>query len=70
MLRDGKDITLPNWFWPSSISAAATSLLLGLLHYDPSVRFTASEAVNHPWCTGSFIIDSLNKNLLYNVLFL
>ena len=53
-VRDGrsKDLTLPAWFFPPSISPLAGSLILQLIHIDPQQRCTASEALRHPWSTG------------------
>jgi hypothetical protein len=50
--KDGKDVMVPSWFWPNNISPLVGSLLVGLLHYDPLQRLTASEAARHPWCLG------------------
>ena len=53
-VRDGraKDLILPGWFFPPSISPLAGSLILALIHVDPQQRFTAAEALRHPWSTG------------------
>lgn len=48
----GKEITLPGWFFPPSITPLAGSLILSLIHIDPQQRCTASEALKHPWSTG------------------
>ena len=48
----GKEITLPGWFFPPSISPLAGSLILSLIHIDPQQRCTAAEALRHPWSTG------------------
>ena len=52
-MRDGKgdEIILPLWFFPSSISPLAGSLIVSLLHIDPQQRCTAAEALRHPWST-------------------
>ena len=53
-VRDGrgKDVVLPGWFFPPSISPLAGSLILSLIHVDPQQRCTASEALRHPWSLG------------------
>ncbi len=51
-IKDGKDPVLPSWFWPANISPMVTSLLIGLLQWDPAHRLTAAEAIRHPWCQG------------------
>lgn len=53
-MRDGrsKDLALPAWFFPPSISPLAGSLILQLIHIDPQQRCTASDALRHPWSTG------------------
>ena len=48
----GRDVVLPVWFFPPSISPIAGSLILQLIHVDPQQRCTASEALRHPWSTG------------------
>jgi hypothetical protein len=53
-VREGRsrDVVLPVWFFPPSISPIAGSLILQLIHVDPQQRCTASEALRHPWSTG------------------
>lgn len=53
-VREGreKDVSLPTWFFPSSISLLAGSLILSLIHIDPLQRCTAAEALRHPWSSG------------------
>jgi serine/threonine protein kinase len=51
-VKEGKEFHIPGWFWPNTISPLVGNLLVGLLHYDPNMRLTASEALNHPWCRG------------------
>jgi serine/threonine protein kinase len=51
-VRDGKEVALPAWFFPPSISPIAGSLILSLIHIDPQQRCTAVEALKHPWSTG------------------
>jgi serine/threonine protein kinase len=52
-MREGKgnEIVLPLWFFVSSISSLAGSLIVSLLHIDPQQRCTAAEALRHPWST-------------------
>jgi serine/threonine protein kinase len=38
--------------WASNLSASAKDLLQNLLEIDPSKRFTADQALAHPWVTG------------------
>ena len=52
MLKDGKDIIFPSWFWPNAPLPLVNSLLVGLLQADPNLRLSAAEAINHPWCQG------------------
>lgn len=49
-IRERREVALPQWFWPSHISPPVGSLLVSLLHFDPNMRLTAEEALNHPWC--------------------
>lgn len=38
--------------WASGLSASAKDLLHNLLEIDPKQRFTADQALNHPWVSG------------------
>ena len=51
----GKELTLPGWFFPPSITPLAGSLILSLIHIDPQQRCTAAEALRHPWSMGEGI---------------
>ena len=54
MGKEGIPLTLmPGWFFPSTISPLAGSLILSLLHVDPSQRCSAAEALKHPWSLGT-----------------
>jgi serine/threonine protein kinase len=66
MIRDGiVEPTLPTWFFPSRISQAAANLLISLLHFDPSQRINAADAINHPWCLGK---DTLSSTIFSDML--
>lgn len=41
----------PNWFFPEGFSELAKNLFLKLVKTDPSERYTAQEALKHPWIT-------------------
>ena len=40
----------PQWMFPARFSASVRSLVVGLLHPDPSERMSVFEAKLHPWC--------------------
>lgn len=44
--------------WASNISASAKDLLHNLLEVDPKHRFTAEQALNHPWVSGRTVQDN------------
>jgi len=44
--------------WASNISASAKDLLHNLLEVDPKNRFTAEQALNHPWVSGRAVQDN------------
>eukprot|EP01035_Chromulina_nebulosa_P017694 gene17694-23284_t len=52
LLKENKPIVLPTWFCPNTYSPLVNSLLVKLLHFDPSARLSASQAAIHPWCLG------------------
>lgn len=41
----------PEWLFPPTLSDSAVSLILALLHVDPTCRFGASDALSHEWCS-------------------
>ncbi len=43
-------IDYPEWLFPNKFSADAKSLIVSMLHPEPSERVTVSEAMVHPWC--------------------
>ena len=66
-LREGREPTLPQWFWPPHLSPLAGSLLVGLLHWDPAMRLTAESVMQHPWCLG-ISYDEYKQLLLQQML--
>jgi serine/threonine protein kinase len=44
------EIVFPSWFFPPHLSASANSLMVSLLHYDPTQRLSAAMVLQHPWC--------------------
>jgi serine/threonine protein kinase len=44
--------------WASNLSAPAKDLLANLLNVDPKTRFTAQQAVSHPWVTGKAVMPN------------
>lgn len=69
MIRDSDvEPILPSWFFPSRISQSAANLLISLLHFDPSQRINAFDAINHPWCLGKETLSStiINDKLQTN----
>lgn len=50
--QDHKEIPIPAWFWPESLSRSSGRLLVRLLHYDPHMRLTAEEVLAQEWCRG------------------
>ena len=65
--REGREPTLPQWFWPPHLSPLAGSLLVGLLHWDPAMRLTAESVMQHPWCLG-IAYDEYKQLLLQQML--
>lgn len=55
-MHAGKEPLYPSWFFPSNISPIAKSLIVQLLHPDPLLRLSASDALQHRWIT------SVNSN--------
>ena len=51
-LRQGKEPSFPTWLFPSSLPSGARSLLVMLLHPDPTKRPSADDALKHHWCMG------------------
>ena len=47
-----KKFTLRFPRWAASLSASAKDLLHNLLDVNPKTRFTAEQALNHPWVAG------------------
>ena len=60
-IQEGREITWPAWFFTSRISPIAASLLVSLLQIDPSLRITASRALQHPWIVGNNSISNANS---------
>ena len=67
----------PKWEFPKSFSELAKNLFLKLVKVDPLERYTAKEALQHPWITrtpksiplsySDKISYENSKNKLYNV---
>jgi serine/threonine protein kinase len=51
-----KKFTLRFPRWAMNLSASAKDLLHNLLDVDPKRRFTAHQALNHPWVTGRSVV--------------
>lgn len=45
-----KEIDIPSWFWPDSLSRSSGQLLVRLLHYDPHMRLSAEQVLRQAWC--------------------
>jgi len=50
--QDNKEISIPAWFWPETLSRSSGRLLVRLLHYDPHMRLSAEEVLLQDWCRG------------------
>lgn len=50
-----KKFTLRFPKWASSLSASAKDLLHNLLEINPKTRYTADQALNHPWVSGKTV---------------
>lgn len=50
-----KKFTLRFPKWAANLSPSAKDLLKNLLEIDPQARYTASQALNHPWVTGKTV---------------
>ena len=57
-----KKFTLRFPRWASTLSASAKDLLHNLLDVNPKNRFTAEQALNHPWVSGR----TVQRNNLLN----
>jgi serine/threonine protein kinase len=44
--------------WASSMSSSAKDLLYNLLEINPKTRYTADQALNHPWVSGKTVIPN------------
>jgi serine/threonine protein kinase len=49
---EGKELPLPSWFWPETLSRSSGQLLVRLLHHDPHMRLSAEDTLAQPWCRG------------------
>jgi serine/threonine protein kinase len=49
---EGKELPLPSWFWPETLSRSSGQLLVRLLHHDPHMRLSAEDTLTQPWCRG------------------
>lgn len=50
-IEHGKEPSYPSWLFPSHLRPLSNALLTLLLHPDPKVRPSASEALKSPWFT-------------------
>lgn len=48
-IKQGKEVIYPPWLFPTHVSNSARSLIISLLHPDPTQRLSASEALKHTW---------------------
>lgn len=48
-VASGADVSFPSWFFPAQLSSTASSLIIALLHHDPTQRLSATSALMHPW---------------------
>mmetsp|Transcript_23150 Transcript_23150/g.23801 ORF Transcript_23150/g.23801 Transcript_23150/m.23801 type:complete len:739 (-) Transcript_23150:467-2683(-) len=66
----GKEPLFPVWLFPTHISSAAKSLIVQLLHPDPNLRISASDALKHRWFTSNSNrqsnISSVTNHPTYN----
>lgn len=53
-----KKFTLRFPKWANNLSASAKDLLQHLLEIDPKKRYTADEALNHPWVSGKTVMPN------------
>jgi serine/threonine protein kinase len=51
-----KKFTLRFPKWAASLSTSAKDLLCNLLEISPEKRFTATQALNHPWVSGKTVV--------------
>lgn len=51
-MRQGKEPTFPTWLFPPMLPSGARSLIVSLLHPDPTKRPAADDALKHHWCMG------------------
>jgi serine/threonine protein kinase len=56
------DQQILHWFFPAHVSAPARSLVLALLHSEPILRLSASNALQHPW----MLMGTPNSNVNVN----
>lgn len=59
--RQGKDPSYPTWLFPPVIPNAARSLIVSLLHPDPTKRPAADDALKHDWCLGNHVADDTRE---------
>ena len=55
---EGKELRVPAWFWPESLSRASGQLLVRLLHHDPHMRLSAEDVLSQSWCRGGSGTDT------------
>jgi serine/threonine protein kinase len=62
-LQVGKDPCYPSFFFPFHISPLARSLIVQLLHPDPTQRLSSTEAVKHRWLIHSTPLQRSNPRV-------
>jgi len=62
-LIKGGDYDLPSPYW-DNISDSAKELVTGLLEKNPKKRFSAKQALEHPWIKGDGASSEANTNLI------
>lgn len=71
-----KKFTLRFPKWAASLSPSAKDLLHNLLEINPKTRFTANQALNHPWVAGktatpgSYLQSPCVLGMIYNTAFI
>lgn len=56
-----------NWFFPDHVSQSARVLIAMLLHPDPMLRPSATEAIGHLWCINGSSSNESSHNQALNI---
>lgn len=48
-------VEYPQWLFPAKFSMPAKGLIVAMLHPDPEIRVSVSEAMRHPLCAAPFL---------------